>query len=114
MKRIVSAIAITLVASALPAVAQMQMQGHEHGHAMTASAATADYTQGEVKKIDKAAGKITIKHGPIVNLGMPGMTMVFRAKNPASLDHVNVGDNVLFKAESVDGALTVTELRKAS
>lgn len=114
MKRIVSAIAAALVASALPAMAQMQMQGHDHAHASAAPASAASYTRGEVKKIDKEAGKITLKHGPITNLEMPGMTMVFRAKNPASLDKVKVGDNVLFKAERIDGALTVTELRKAS
>jgi Cu/Ag efflux protein CusF len=69
-------------------------------------------SSGEVKKIDKSAGKITIKHGPLKNLGMDGMTMVFRAKDPAMLDQVNVGDKIYFVAEKADGQLTVTRLER--
>ena len=67
------------------------------------------FTDGEVKKVDLEQGKITLKHGPIDNLGMPGMTMVFRA-DPASLSKVKPGDNVKFKADKVDGAIKITEL----
>ncbi len=67
---------------------------------------------GEVKKVDAAQGKITLKHGPLDNLGMPGMTMVFRVADPAMLDKVKAGDMVKFRAEKVDGALTVTRLEK--
>ena len=73
-----------------------------------AAAALAD---GEDKKIDKDAGKITIKHGPLVNLAMPGMTMVFRVKDPAMLEQAKAGDKVKFVAEKVDGALTITVLQ---
>ncbi|AKJ30704.1 copper-binding protein [Caldimonas brevitalea] len=69
----------------------------------------AGYAQAEVKKIDVEQGKITLKHGPIENLGMPGMTMVFRA-DAATLAGVKVGDQVKFKADKVDGAIKVTEL----
>ena len=68
---------------------------------------------GEVKKIDDSAGKITLKHGPIKNLGMDeGMTMVFRVKDPAMLKEVTVGDKVKFEAENADAGITVTKIQK--
>ena len=70
----------------------------------------APMSDGEVKKIDKDAGKITIKHGPLANLDMPGMTMVFRVKDPTMLDSVKQGDKVKFRAEKAGGALTVTNI----
>ena len=69
--------------------------------------------EGEVRKIDKDAGKITLKHGPIQNLDMPAMSMVFRAQDPAMLDAVKVGDKVRFKADKIQGAYTLTELHPA-
>lgn len=75
-----------------------------------AQAATAVQTEGEVRKIDKAAGKITLKHGEIKNLDMPPMTMVFTAKDPALLDKVKAGDKVKFHAEKEGGQYVVTEL----
>jgi Cu(I)/Ag(I) efflux system protein CusF len=70
--------------------------------------------QGEVKKIDEAAGKVTLKHGPIKSLGMDeGMTMVFRVKDPAMLKQVKVGDKVQFEAENAGGAYTVTKMQKS-
>ena len=68
---------------------------------------------GQVTKIDESAGKITLKHGPIKNLDMDSMTMVFRVKDPAMLKTVKVGDKVKFEAERVDGAITVTKIQKA-
>jgi Cu/Ag efflux protein CusF len=70
-------------------------------------------SEGVVRKIDTAAGKITLKHGPIVNLDMPGMTMVFRVRSPELLNAVKVGDAVKFHAESVNGTFTVTEIQPA-
>lgn len=67
-------------------------------------------SHGVVRKIDRETGKITIKHGPLVNLGMPGMTMVFDAGNPAMLEGLKEGDAIRFVAERVNGTLTVTEL----
>jgi Cu/Ag efflux protein CusF len=64
-------------------------------------------TAGLVKKVDKGTGKVTISHGPIENLGMPKMTMVYRVKDPAMLDRLKEGDKILFVAEKVDGAFTV-------
>jgi Cu/Ag efflux protein CusF len=70
-------------------------------------------TSGVVKKVDKGAGKVTIRHGPIENLGMPQMTMVFRVKHPAMLDRLKEGDKILFVAEKVDGAFTVMNFEAA-
>lgn len=76
----------------------------------TATAPTpVSYTDGEVKKIDTEQGKITLKHGPIDNLGMPGMTMVFRT-DPALVANFKPGSLVRFKADRVDGGLKVIEL----
>ena len=73
-------------------------------------AAAADTTDGEIKKVDKASGKLTIKHRELKNLGMGAMTMVFRAKDAAMLDKVKAGDKVRFTVESANGAMTVTAL----
>lgn len=66
--------------------------------------------EGEVRKVDTDAKKITLKHGDIPNLDMTGMTMVFRVSDPALLAKVKPGDKVLFTAEKVDGALTVMSM----
>lgn len=68
-------------------------------------------TDGEVRKVDKDAKKITIKHGEIKNLEMPGMTMVFQVKDPAMLDKVKAGDKVKFTAEQLGGAIVVTDIQ---
>jgi Cu/Ag efflux protein CusF len=73
---------------------------------------SAAYADAEVRKVDKEAGKITLKHGPIPSLDMPAMSMVFRAKDPAMLDQLNAGDRIRFKAEKVQGAYTVTEIER--
>lgn len=70
-------------------------------------------TDGVVQRIDPVAGKITLKHGAIVNLDMPAMTMVFRAQPPSLLNTVKVSDRVKFHAEQINGALTVTAIQVA-
>jgi Cu/Ag efflux protein CusF len=70
-------------------------------------------SEGEVRKMDKDAQKITIKHGPLKNLDMPPMTMVFRVKDAAMLDAVKKGDKVKFVAENVGGQFVVTEIGPA-
>lgn len=70
-------------------------------------------TDGEIRKVDKDAKKITIKHGPIQNLDMPPMTMVFQVKDPALLEQVKAGDKVKFQVENVSGAFTITKLESA-
>ncbi len=78
--------------------------------AVAAATAAAPRSEGEIRKVDKEAGKITIRHGELKNLGMPAMTMVFRAADPAMLERVKPGDKVSFVAQKVDGAFTVTEI----
>lgn len=68
---------------------------------------------GEVVKTDPAAGKMTLRHGPIKNLDMDGMTMVFRVADPVLFTKVKAGDKVRFEADRVNGALTVTKIDKA-
>tara|TARA_R110001592_G_scaffold203762_1_gene453663 strand:+ start:271 stop:573 length:303 start_codon:yes stop_codon:yes gene_type:complete len=79
------------------------------GHPVLAQTAP---IEGEVKKINESAGKITLKHGPITNLDMGAMTMVFRVTDPEMLKSVKVGDKVVFEANRVDGAITVTNIKK--
>jgi Cu(I)/Ag(I) efflux system periplasmic protein CusF len=69
---------------------------------------------GQVTKVDQSAGKITIKHGPAKRLGMEqGMTMVYKAQDPAMLKAVKAGDKVKFDADQVNGQFTVTKIEKA-
>jgi Cu(I)/Ag(I) efflux system periplasmic protein CusF len=69
---------------------------------------------GQVMKVDRSAGKITIKHGPIKKLGMDqGMTMVFKAQDPAMLNSVKAGSKIRFDAEQVNGQYTVTKIEKS-
>ena len=76
--------------------------------------AHAQMIAGTVIKLDASAGKITLKHGPIRKLEMDeGMTMVFRAQDPAMLKQVKVGDKVKFDADKINGQFTVTRIEKA-
>ncbi|AOG04626.1 copper-binding protein [Bosea sp. RAC05] len=91
MLKIISILAFT--ALALPALAQQ--------------------VNGTVKKVDEAQGKLTIDHGPIKNLDMDAMSMVFRAGDPAMLKGLKSGDKIKFDADRVNGQITVTKLQKA-
>jgi len=72
---------------------------------------SAGMTDGEIRKIDRDNNKITIKHGEIKNLDMPGMTMVFQVKDPAFLDKVKKGDKVIFRAEKSGSAFIITKIQ---
>ena len=99
---------ILLIATALTIVPPL--------HAAPASPATAAasaMSDGVVRKIDAPNGRITLRHGPIANLDMPGMTMVFRVQPPGLLNAVKAGDKVKFHAEDINGALTVTAIQPA-
>lgn len=89
----------------LPAWADTQ-----HATYVKTAAQTVALSEGVVKKIDKAQSKLTIKHGPLENLDMPGMTMVFRVQDAGWLDQVKPGDTIRFQAERVNGVLAVTRL----
>ncbi|MBE0627918.1 MAG: copper-binding protein [Burkholderiales bacterium] len=114
-----SVFAVAVVASS-GASAQATMSGGKMGDMkmgdmkMEQSAAAAAVTDGEVRKVDKNAKKITIKHGPIKNLDMPGMTMVFQARDPAMLEKIQKGDKVKFKAALDGSALVITEIQPAN
>lgn len=87
---------------------------HKH-HAVnqaTPAAASAGLTDGEVRKVDKAAGKLTIKHGAMPKLNMPPMTMAYRAKDKAMLDQLKSGDKIRFDAEGAGNEYTVIRLEK--
>jgi Cu/Ag efflux protein CusF len=103
---------VALYAVALLAHPAYADDSHHKASGSAAAPATA-MTEGEVRKVDKAAKKITLKHGPIVNLDMPGMTMVFHVKDPAMLDKVKAGDKVRFTADQVGKTLTVTKIEPA-
>ena len=102
-----TALAITALAGN-PVFAQMNMD-----HGKMGMAAAPGMTDGEVRKIDKDAGKITIKHGEIKHLGMPGMTMVFVVRDRALLDKTTVGARILFMATNENGQMTVTDIQPA-
>lgn len=77
-----------------------------------AAAAQAQSVEAEVRKVDKAQGKVTLKHGEIKKLDMPAMTMVFRVRDPKMLDGLNVGDKIRIEADKVDGQYTLTAVVK--
>jgi Cu(I)/Ag(I) efflux system protein CusF len=84
--------------------------------AFTISATVVSFAQsnevnGEVLKIDKEQGKVTLRHGPIKNLDMDQMTMVFRVQEPKLLDGIAVGDKVKFEADRVNGQIAVTKMK---
>lgn len=75
-------------------------------------AAQPTLADGEIRKVDKEAKKLTIRHGPIPSLDMPPMTMVFQVRDPALLEQVKAGDRVKFEAEKTGGAYIVIRIEK--
>lgn len=109
------AFALLLAAhSAGPAFAQAHDSHAGHGTPAATAAAAAELTRAEVRKVDRATGKLTLRHEEIRNLGMPPMTMVFQVARPALLDGLQAGDPVRFAADKIGGAYTVTRIEKAS
>ena len=98
-----------ITALAVPAYAQQPVADHSVHHVVQAKNDAA-LSDGEVRKVDKDAKKLTIRHGPLLNLDMPTMTMVFQVKDPAMLDTVNAGDKIRFSADKVGGAYIVTHV----
>lgn len=111
MKTISKILIGLIVTAGIPALATAA--GHNHATA-TVTKDVAPQSEGEIQKVDKEAGKITVKHGRLANLDMAPMTMVFKVKYPAMLEQVKAGDKVKFTAEKVNGALTVTALQGAT
>lgn len=103
----------SLVKAALIATLALSSASGAYAQSGPATAAAPNSMSiGEVKKVDKGAAKMTIKHGPLQNINMDAMTMVFRVKDPAMLDQVKEGDKISFVAETPNGQLTVTKLEK--
>ncbi|MGQ9686357.1 MAG: copper-binding protein [Thiobacillaceae bacterium] len=95
--------------TALPAWAD---RGHQHHGDMAQTATAASPAEGEVRRVDLAQGRLTLRHGPIESLGMPPMTMVFRVQDLGLLDGLKPGDRVRFEARRRDGVYTVVWLEK--
>ena len=122
MKRmfLISAVLALLAVPQVTVAESGSMMGEKHAAPMVGEQggvqrmgglhAEAAMSEGEVRKVDSTAGKLTLRHGPLANLDMPAMTMVFRVKDPAWLAQLKVGDRVRFVAKRVDGNLTVTAI----
>lgn len=94
-----------------------QHQGHNHGSAPAAAtqpAASAElpWAEAEIRRVDLAAGKLSLRHGEIKNLEMPPMTMVFTVQDKASMEGLKAGDRIRFTADQIQGAYTVLRLEK--
>ena len=112
MKRVAIAILITSFAAAWPYAHAVQHSDKPASSAASTQAG-AEMSDGEVRRVDKDAKKITLRHGPLANLDMPPMTMVFQVKDPAMLDQVKVGDKIKFVAAKEGGAFTITKIERA-
>ncbi|MDX9944499.1 MAG: copper-binding protein [Azonexus sp.] len=113
MKALITA---SLIAFSTLGAVSVQAASDHAGHAMASpSAASAEMQMidAQVKKVDKAAGKVTLSHGPLTNLNMPAMTMVLKVSNVAWLDQMKTGDKIRFMAENVNGAITVVHFEPA-
>lgn len=104
---------IALLAASMIFASGAAVAAGDHGSQPHATATASDMADGEVRKIDMDNKKITVKHGEIKNLQMPGMTMVFQVKDPAMLGQVKVGDKIMFAAEKAGGALVITSMQPA-
>jgi Cu/Ag efflux protein CusF len=110
-KHIVAALAAGFLAA--PLAYADDAHHKKDGAAAQGATRSGAISDGEVRRVDKDARKITLRHGPLANLDMPGMTMVFQVQDPAMLEQVKVGDKVKFRAEKIGAAFTITELQPA-
>jgi Cu(I)/Ag(I) efflux system protein CusF len=107
-KHILAIVAVLLASSV---GAQQTPQGADHSsHHAPAAVAAAPQSEGEVRKVDLEKGKVTLRHGPLANLDMPAMTMVFTAADPKLLEGLKQGDKVRFTADKQDGTYIVTAI----
>jgi len=109
MKKIITTVFVSICLATVAAPTFSSQQDHSSPHSAGSSQAS-EMSAGKVRKVNKEANKITLRHGEIKNLEMPPMTMVFRVKDPAMLDMVKAGDKVQFTAENIGGALTITAI----
>ena len=104
---------LIVAAMSVGATATAQMSGMDMPASTKAASAPMSVTKGEALKVDSAAGKVTLRHGSIDNLGMPGMTMTFPVADKKLLAGIKDGDSVQFTAERVNGAVVVTTIEHA-
>lgn len=107
------AAAFGVAAAMPPALAQATSSQPAPPPSPQEAVADAGLTPGEVRKVDREQGKVTLRHGEIRDLGMPPMTMVFRVADPRLLEQLKPGDQVRFRAENRNGAYTVIALERA-
>ena len=124
MKAMFLVLALALSGSALGDMGEhgMEKKGMKSGsmpamekdrNEMPMNAPAGALAAGEVRKVDRDAGKITLRHGPAPSMGIPAMTMVYGVKDPSALEHLGVGDKVNFAAEKTESGYTVTRIERA-
>lgn len=101
-----------LLAACLLSPAACASDDHAAHHAKpAASAPAAEMTDGEVRRVDRDGGRLTLRHAEIKSLDMPPMTMVFQVRDKALLDGLQVGSQIQFKVISEAGKFVITELK---
>lgn len=113
IKTVLSAAAFGVLSAGALAHGDEEHAG-QHAVVQPAAAAQALPSEGEVRKVDRESRKLTLRHGPLANLDMPAMTMVFAVSDPGFLDGLNVGDKVRFAADRKDGKLVVKAIERAN
>ena len=116
MKKLIIASVALVAFVAAPAFAGDDMAGMNMSMkpSATKTSSNSSLTDAEVEKVDRATGMVTLKHGALENVGMPPMTMAFKAKNAAMVKQVHEGDKVKVRVENVNGTLIIVKLKKAS
>jgi Cu/Ag efflux protein CusF len=117
MNGLLTGILVLAFGTSAAATDQLDTSGqHAHDHAAARAAVPSNVatpqTEGEIRKVDATAQKLTVKHGRIENLGMSPMTMVYRVKEPAFLTLVKPGDKVRMTVERIDEVLTIVALQR--
>jgi Cu/Ag efflux protein CusF len=118
--KVLGVAALLAASAAVPAAAQHamnhgggQMDHGKMGDMKGGGLSALDAVDGEVRRIDKSAGKVTLRHGEIKQLDMPPMTMVFEVSDKAMLETVKAGDKVKFKVINENGKMIITEMKPA-
>jgi len=116
MKKLMIASVALMAVAAAPAFAGDDMAGMNMSATPSAAKASPDtaLTDAEVKKVDAATGMVTLKHGALQNVGMPPMTMTFKARDAAMVKQVHEGDKVKVRVENINGTLTIVKMQRQS
>jgi len=116
MKKMIVAFSAMAAIVAAPAFAGNDMAGMSMSGkpSVAKTSASAALTEAEVKNVDAAKGMVTLTHGALENVGLPPMTMAFKAKNAAMVKQVHEGDKVKVRVENVNGTLTIVKMETQS